>query len=300
MNTLFDENGYRMPYKNKALGGLENNLFLDVAVCEVKYAAASRRRGTRTIWQPIIELEMKGQTFFIIDRSVVKSFLIGLIRGGMGHRAFMAIYKTMPLQQTLEYWMTLEDSAKTLTGRFRELTTGDKVITSINTKDIPDSRDFNRCIDLLETLGYTSKIYNYDDGSVKLIATSEYADEIEMEVLNDNNTYINGKYNVMQMQHEKDREVWSTNYFIQPTLAKNLNFEDTFKVERVNRDLHAGIEETRKWCPLVRRDGWTDRNYPVLNGCVKHSIHVYNLARHDRNRLMHEMFLDVRRAYKKN
>tara|TARA_B100001094_G_scaffold278628_1_gene288266 strand:- start:27615 stop:28526 length:912 start_codon:yes stop_codon:yes gene_type:complete len=297
LDDLFDSDFNLRPYKNN----IQNNLFLDVESCTIHYASAARNgKQNRSIWQPLVELEMKGQTFYIVDRAVIKSLLTGLLDSSIGHRAFMAIYKRMALKETLEYWMTLEGSAKTLTGRFRILTTGHKVITSINTKDIQDSHDLNGCVDLLENLGYTSKIYNYDDNSVKLIATSQYADEIEMEILNNGDTYINGKYNVMQKQHEKDKEVWATNYFIQPTLAKNLNFEDTFKVERVIRDLHAGIEETRKWCPVVYQDEMTDRNYPVLNGYVKHSVRIYNLARHDRNRLMHEMFLDVRGAFKKN
>lgn len=297
LDDLFDESRNLKPYKNS----IQNNLFLDIEACTIHYASAARNgKQNRSVWQPLVELEMKGQTFYIVDRAVIKSLLTGLLNSSMGHNAFMAIYKRMPLKETLDYWMTLEGSAKTLTGRFRILTTGAKIITNINTKDIQDSHDLNPCVDLLENLGYTSKIYNYDDNSVKVIATSQYADEIEMEILNNSDTYINGKYNVMQKQHEKDKEVWATNYFIQPTLAKNINFEDTFKVERVIRDLHTGIEETRKWCPVVEQNEMTDRNYSVLNGCVKHSIDIYHLARHDRNRLMHEMFLDVRRAFKKN
>jgi len=297
---MFDSDFNLKPYKND----IQNNLFLDVESCSIHYASAARNgKQNRSIWQPLVELEMKGQTFYIVDRAVIKSLLTGLLDSSMGHKAFMAIYKRMALKETLEYWMTLEGSAKTLTGRFRILTTGHKVITSINTKGIQDSHDLNACVDLLENLGYTPKIYNYDDDSVKLIATSQYSDEIEMEILNDGNTYINGKYNVMQKQHKSVDEsyVWAvSNYFIQPTLAKNVNFEDAFKVERVIRDLHAGIEETRKWCPVVVETDFTDRLYPVLSGHVKHSIRINNLVRHDRNRLMHEMFLDVRRTFRKN
>ncbi len=152
----------------------------------------------------------------------------------------------------------------------------------------------------MKNLGYTSKIYDYDDNSVKLIATSQYADEIEMVVLSDSDTYINGKYNVMQKDYTKDSHLVSPLYFMQPTLAKNVNFEDTFKVERVIRDLHKGIEETRQWCPVVVECDFTDRLYSVLLGHVKHSYHLREMRRDDRNRLMHEMFLDVRRAFKKN
>ena len=301
LDDLFDENHDLKPYKND----IHNNLFLDIGACSIQYASAARGgKHKRTIWQPLVELEMKGQTFYIVDRAVVKSLLTGLVRSSMGHRAFMAIYKGTSLHETLRYWMSLEDSSETLTGRFRELITGDKVITSINTKDIQDSHDLNPCVDLLENLGYTSKVYNYDDKSVKLIATSQYADEIEMVVLNTGDTYINGKYNVMQKNYTTEasigRVVWDANYFIQPTLAKNLNFEDTFKVERVIRDLHAGIEEARKWCPVVGQTELSDNRFPILNGLVKHSIHVSHLTMDDRNRLMHEMFLDVRRTFRKN
>ena len=312
LDDLFDESRNLKPYKDT----IQNNLFLDIEACTIDYASAARNgKQNRSVWQPIVELTMKGETFFIVDRTVVKSLLTGLVRSSMGNRAFMAIYKGMPLKETLDYWMTLEDSSKTLTGRFRKLTSGHKIITKINTKDIQETNDLSPIVDLLENLGYTSRIYNYDDDIVKLVATSQYSDEIEMVVLSDSNTYINGKYNVMQTQHTKDgvsvrhrpesyyshdSHLVSPLYFIQPTLAKNLDFEDTFKVERVIRDLHKGIEETRQWCPVVVECDFTDRLYSVLLGHVKHSYHLREMRRDDRNRLMHEMFLDVRRAFKKN
>ena len=300
LDDLFAESRSLEPYKNN----IQNNLFLSIEAWTIDDDSAARNgKQNRSVWQPIVELTMKGETFFIVDRTVVKSLLTGLVRSSMGNRAFMAIYKGMPLKETLEYWMTLDDSSKTLTGRFRKLTSGHKIITKINTKDIQETNDLSPIVDLLENLGYTSKIYNYDDDTVKLIATSQYSDEIEMVVLSDSDTYINGKYNVMQTQHTKDTvdsHLVSPLYFIQPTLAKNLNFEDTFKVKRVIRDLHRGIEETREWCPVVVECDFTERLWSVLLGHVRHSYHLREMRRDDRNRLMHEMFLDVRRAFKKN
>lgn len=305
-DRLFDSDLNLKPYKNN----MSNNLFLDLIACNINYASSARNgKHNRSIWQPLVELEMKGQTFYIVDRAVVKSLLIGLVRSSIGHRAFMAIYKGMPLKETLEYWMTLEDSSETLTGRFRELTTGDKVITSINTGDISTDDDYRYAVDLLENMGYTCKVYHFNTPTtdpMKIIATSEYSDEIEIDILNKpyyQDAYINGKYNVTQTDNDNAKDMWASNYFIQPTLAKMVDFSDTFKVERIIRDLHAGFEETRKWCPTVKVDGSHLNSFRLpydILGCVKHSYHLSGLARNDRNRLMHEMFLDVRRTFRKN